>query len=246
MDHVEREPDDQAPLVEEGQAVPLPEPSDLVALAVEAPVAAVAVPLSGFDGTMATPVAPGFTSTPPKPTTAERLAAWRDEFCGLGQDAGVGRGLRHADRHLRLPGGARRRPEHGADARGSGSPDRQQAASTASATPRRGDIVMLYYPLNPDKSFVKRVIAEEGDTVRIVDGRVYVNDVPMHDDYVPRGVSQPRRLGPAGDSRGLLLRDGRPPEQQLRQPPLGHRAEEVHHRQGAGALVAGARTARVF
>ena len=31
---------------------------------------------------------------------------------------------------------------------------------------------MLYYPLNPDKSFVKRVIAKEGDQVRIVDGRV--------------------------------------------------------------------------
>jgi signal peptidase I len=51
--------------------------------------------------------------------------------------------------------------------------------------PRRNDIVMLYYPLNPDKSFVKRVIAEEQDTVRIVDGRVYVNDVPLNDDYVP-------------------------------------------------------------
>jgi signal peptidase I len=50
--------------------------------------------------------------------------------------------------------------------------------------PRRGDIVMLYYPLNPDKSFVKRVIAEEGDTVRIVDGQVYVNDIPLKDDYV--------------------------------------------------------------
>jgi signal peptidase I len=50
--------------------------------------------------------------------------------------------------------------------------------------PRRGDIVMLYYPLNPDKSFVKRVIAEESDTVRIVDGRVYVNDIPLKDDYV--------------------------------------------------------------
>jgi signal peptidase I len=50
--------------------------------------------------------------------------------------------------------------------------------------PRRGDIVMLYYPLNPEKSFVKRVIAEEGDTVRIVDGRVYVNDIPLKDDYV--------------------------------------------------------------
>src|SRR5438128_9194819 len=43
--------------------------------------------------------------------------------------------------------------------------------------PRPGDIVMLYYPLNPEKMFVKRVIAKEGDTVRIVDGRVYVNDV---------------------------------------------------------------------
>ena len=62
--------------------------------------------------------------------------------------------------------------------------------------PRRGDIVMLYYPLNPDKSFVKRVIAEEGDTVRIVDGRVYVNDVPMADDFVPPEYPQPRRLRP--------------------------------------------------
>src|SRR5437899_5932720 len=51
--------------------------------------------------------------------------------------------------------------------------------------PRPGDIVMLYYPLNPEKMFVKRVIAREGDTVRIVDGRVYVNDIPLHDDYVP-------------------------------------------------------------
>ena len=53
------------------------------------------------------------------------------------------------------------------------------------AAPQRGDIVMLYYPLNPDKSFVKRVIAEEGNTVRVVDGRVYVNDVPVRDEFVP-------------------------------------------------------------
>jgi len=52
------------------------------------------------------------------------------------------------------------------------------------ADPQRGDIVMLYYPLDPSKSFVKRVIAEEGDTVRIVNGTVYVNDVPLADRYV--------------------------------------------------------------
>jgi signal peptidase I len=50
--------------------------------------------------------------------------------------------------------------------------------------PQPGDIVMLYYPVNPEKMFVKRVIAQEGDTVRIVDGRVYVNDIPFPDDYV--------------------------------------------------------------
>ncbi len=62
--------------------------------------------------------------------------------------------------------------------------------------PRRGDIVMLYYPLNPDKSFVKRVIAEEGDTVRIVDGRVFVNDVPMQDDFVPPEYRSHDDFGP--------------------------------------------------
>ena len=106
--------------------------------------------------------------------------------------------------------------------------------------PRRGDIVMLYYPLNPDKSFVKRVIAEEGDTVRIVDGRVYVNDIPLHDDYVPAEYRSHDDWGPQVIPEGLLLRHGRPPEQQLRQPALGHGAEEVHHRQGAAAVVAGA------
>jgi signal peptidase I len=62
--------------------------------------------------------------------------------------------------------------------------------------PRRGDIVMLYYPLNPDKSFVKRVIAEEGDTVRIIDGRVYVNDIPLKDDYIPNDYRSHDDWGP--------------------------------------------------
>jgi signal peptidase I len=62
--------------------------------------------------------------------------------------------------------------------------------------PQVGDIVMLYYPLNPDKSFVKRVIAEEGDQIRIVDGRVYRNDVPIHDDYVPPDFRSHDDYGP--------------------------------------------------
>lgn len=64
------------------------------------------------------------------------------------------------------------------------------------SSPHKGDIVMLYYPVNPDKSFVKRVIAEEGDFVRIVDGRVYVNDVPLKDDYVPQEYRSHDDWGP--------------------------------------------------
>ncbi len=63
-------------------------------------------------------------------------------------------------------------------------------------SPQVGDIVMLYYPINPDKSFVKRVIAEEGDQIRIVDGRVYRNDVPINDDYVPSEYRSHDDYGP--------------------------------------------------
>ena len=62
--------------------------------------------------------------------------------------------------------------------------------------PQVGDIVMLYYPLKPEKSFVKRVIAEEGDQVRIVDGKVYRNDVLMDDSFVPTEYRSHDDFGP--------------------------------------------------
>ena len=37
--------------------------------------------------------------------------------------------------------------------------------------PRLGDIVMLRYPLAPEKSFVKRMIGREGDAVRVSTAR---------------------------------------------------------------------------
>jgi signal peptidase I len=71
--------------------------------------------------------------------------------------------------------------------------------------PRPGDIVMLYYPLNPEKMFVKRVIAKEGDVVRIVDGHVYVNDVPLHDDYVPQEFRSHDDYGPQVVQQGYYF-----------------------------------------
>jgi signal peptidase I len=50
--------------------------------------------------------------------------------------------------------------------------------------PQVGDIVMLHYPPDPEKLFVKRVIAMEGDSIRIVDGHVFRNNIRVTDDYV--------------------------------------------------------------
>jgi signal peptidase I len=62
--------------------------------------------------------------------------------------------------------------------------------------PAIGDIVMLYYPLDPDKSFVKRVVAEPGDTIKSVDGHVYRNDVLLRDDFIPEEYRSHDTWGP--------------------------------------------------
>ena len=51
--------------------------------------------------------------------------------------------------------------------------------------PRVGDIVMLLWPNDPEKSFVKRVVGEPGDTINSVNGRVFRNQVPLPDDFIP-------------------------------------------------------------
>jgi len=49
-----------------------------------------------------------------------------------------------------------------------------------------GDIVVFRYPRDTSKSFIKRVIAVGGDRVSIIRGRVFVNEKPVEEDYVPQ------------------------------------------------------------
>jgi signal peptidase I len=48
-----------------------------------------------------------------------------------------------------------------------------------------GDVVVFRYPRDPEKSYIKRVIALPGDRLRIDHGRVILNDKPLHEPYVP-------------------------------------------------------------
>lgn len=49
---------------------------------------------------------------------------------------------------------------------------------------RRGDVVVFWYPLDPSKSFIKRVVGLPGETVTIRDGRVYVDGREIREPYV--------------------------------------------------------------
>ena len=50
---------------------------------------------------------------------------------------------------------------------------------------QRGDIVVFHYPRDPEKSYIKRVIAVPGDRLWIDHGRVWLNGQLMRENYVP-------------------------------------------------------------
>ena len=50
--------------------------------------------------------------------------------------------------------------------------------------PRTGDIIIFHAPPEPGEDFIKRVIGAPGDSVRVQDGKVYVNDILLQEDYI--------------------------------------------------------------
>ena len=62
-------------------------------------------------------------------------------------------------------------------------------------TVNRGDVVVFHYPRDPEKSYIKRVIGLPGDTIRISQGRVFINGIPISEPYVPRRYEDTRSMG---------------------------------------------------
>ena len=60
----------------------------------------------------------------------------------------------------------------------------------------REDIVVFWYPKDPTKSFIKRVIGLPGEEVLIRDGIVYINGEPLDEPYVPKQFFDPSSFGP--------------------------------------------------
>jgi len=50
--------------------------------------------------------------------------------------------------------------------------------------PQRGDIIVFKYPEDPTRDFIKRVVAVEGNTVQMIDRKLYVNGAAVSETYV--------------------------------------------------------------
>ncbi|GAB4233907.1 MAG: signal peptidase I [Acidobacteriota bacterium] len=61
---------------------------------------------------------------------------------------------------------------------------------------QRGDIVVFWYPRDPDKSFIKRVIGLPGEEIVIRSGIVYVDGAPLEEPYVPPQFFDHGSFGP--------------------------------------------------
>lgn len=79
--------------------------------------------------------------------------------------------------------------------------------------PKRQDIVVFRYPVDPSKDFIKRVIGLPGDTVRIQDKKIYVNEEILEEPYavhsdnriLPAGVSPRDNMSPIAVPEGNLF-----------------------------------------
>src|SRR5215813_7994575 len=62
---------------------------------------------------------------------------------------------------------------------------------------KRGDIVVLLYPEDPSKSYIKRVVGLPGERVEIEDGKLFINGAQIDESYLdPAYLSTDSTNGP--------------------------------------------------
>lgn len=70
--------------------------------------------------------------------------------------------------------------------------------------PKKGDIIVFQYPEDPERDFIKRVIAVEGDVIESRDKVIYVNGEPVKEPFIqhtdnslkPGGLEPRDNFGP--------------------------------------------------
>ncbi|MEI8224286.1 MAG: signal peptidase I [bacterium] len=71
--------------------------------------------------------------------------------------------------------------------------------------PARGDVIVLRYPLQPSRFFLKRIVGLPGERVVIKDGKVYIYNTENPKGYVLDEPYQKQATFPAGPYRDVTL-----------------------------------------
>jgi len=79
--------------------------------------------------------------------------------------------------------------------------------------PEKGDIVVFKYPEDPSKDFIKRVIATEGDTLEIINKKLYVNDKLVQGEKY--AVYKSSKIYPASETSRDNLKKIKIPEHKI-------------------------------
>lgn len=87
--------------------------------------------------------------------------------------------------------------------------------------PQRGDIIVLKDPRKPDTDLIKRVIGLPGETIEIVEGRVYINDYLLEEPYIKTvwHDNRPKITIPPGEY--FVMGDNRDNSLDSRNPTVG-------------------------
>ncbi|MGE3270244.1 MAG: signal peptidase I [Chloroflexota bacterium] len=76
--------------------------------------------------------------------------------------------------------------------------------------PTRGDVIVFLSPGQTDKDFIKRVIGLPGETVRIVNGQVFVNGKPLDEPYITHRATYDLEAKVVPPGQYFVLGDNRP------------------------------------
>lgn len=59
------------------------------------------------------------------------------------------------------------------------------------SAPVRGDVIVFYFPRDPEQEYIKRLVGLPGDVVRVENGKLYVNDQLVDEPYIAAAPNYP-------------------------------------------------------
>lgn len=82
--------------------------------------------------------------------------------------------------------------------------------SYAFNTPQRGEVIVFRYPLNPSDFFIKRIIGLPGETIEIKDSKVFADNNPVDERYLPKNLQTgPDKTVQLADNQYFVMGDNR-------------------------------------